>query len=204
MPVLFKGSEPAERRREAEAAILAATEALLAQGGSFAELSVERIAAAAGRSRTAFYLYFRDKRELLMRLTEAVAARLYDEAERWWSSEDAADDGRAELRGALAQILATYREHRDLLRAAVEASTYDEQVGEFWRELIGRFATATERRLLAAGEEPTRAAGKAFALTWMTERTCYQQVARGGRLDDRELVEALLEIWDRSVYPDPG
>ena len=133
MPVLSKGSESAERRREAQAAFLLAAEALLADGHPYAELSVEQISAAAGRSRTAFYLYFRDKRELLMRLTEAVAATLYDEADRWWSG----DDGRRDLRTALADVLGTYREHADLLRAVVEASAYDEEVAEFWRALGG-------------------------------------------------------------------
>ena len=52
---------------EAEPDFVAAIESLLAGGGSYADLSVEQISAAAGRSRTAFYVYFRDKRELLMR-----------------------------------------------------------------------------------------------------------------------------------------
>ena len=166
MAVLDRGAQSGERRGEAEAAFLAGTERLLAEGSSFADLSVERIAAAAGRSRTAFYLYFRDKRDLLMRLTESVVSVLYAEAERWWSGED----GRRDLRAALTDILSTYREHADLLRAVVEASTYDEQVGEFWRNLVGRFVTATEARLVEEGEDPGRAAGKAFALTWIPAR----------------------------------
>jgi AcrR family transcriptional regulator len=196
MPVLSKGSESAERRRDAEAAFLLAAEALLADGHPYAELSVEQISAAAGRSRTAFYLYFRDKRELLMRLTEAVAATLYDEADRWWSG----DDGRRDLRTALADVLGTYREHADLLRAVVEASAYDEEVAEFWRALVGRFADATERRLVAEGQEAGPAAAKALALTWMVERVSYQQIVRGASVDDPQLVDALVEIWERSVY----
>jgi AcrR family transcriptional regulator len=196
MPVLSRGSESAQRRREAEAAFLLAAEALLADGHPYAELSVEQISAAAGRSRTAFYLYFRDKRELLMRLTEAIAATLYDEADRWWSGED----GRRDLRGALADVLGTYREHADLLRAVVEASAYDEEVAAFWRALVGRFADATERRLVAEGQEAGPAAAKALALTWMVERVSYQQIVRGASVDDPQLVDALVEIWERSVY----
>ena len=47
--VLSKGVEAAERRREAEAEFVAATESLLARGSSYADLSVEQISAAAGR-----------------------------------------------------------------------------------------------------------------------------------------------------------
>src|SRR3712207_7614489 len=60
-----------EKRAAIEASVLEATEALLAEGASFAELNIERIATRAGISRTAFYFYFRDKRELLVRLTRS-------------------------------------------------------------------------------------------------------------------------------------
>ena len=187
-----------ERRREAEQGFLAATEALLDGGSSYAELSVEQIASRAGRPRTAFYLYFRDKRELLMRLTEDVAEVLYQEADRWWSGTR----GREDVRPALADILRTWAEHASLLGAVVEASTYDEEIGAFWRGLVGRFIDATERRLVADGEEPGAAAAKAFVLCWMANHACYQQIARGESLDDPALLDALTEILGRSVYGD--
>jgi AcrR family transcriptional regulator len=191
-----KGAQVADRRRDAEAEFVAATESLLARGGSYADLSVEQIATTAGRSRTAFYIYFHDKRELLMKATETVVAQLYEEADQWWSGAD----GRRGLREALTAVLGTYRAHGDLLRAVVEASTYDERVGEFWRAVVARFIEATEKRLRDEGEDPSHAAGKAYVLAWMTERVLYQHVGGGGRLDDSELLDALLEVWERSVY----
>lgn len=185
-----------ERRREAERSLLAATERLLAGGDAFADLSVERIAAEAGRSRTAFYLYFRDKRQLLMRLTEDIAGQLYEIADRWWSG----DDGREDLRRTLAEVLASYREHRDALRAVVEASAYDEEVGELWRGLVARFIAATEERIGRATPGDPLLRAKAFGLVWMTERACYEQIARDQGLDDGELVAALHEIWVRAIY----
>ena len=62
-----------EKRAAGEAAVLDGTERLLAGGRSYADLKIEEIATAAGISRTAFYFYFHDKRELLMRLTEEVS-----------------------------------------------------------------------------------------------------------------------------------
>jgi TetR/AcrR family transcriptional regulator, ethionamide resistance regulator len=197
MAVLSKRDRAADRRRDAEASFLVATESLLAAGEQYADLSVERISATAGRSRTAFYMYFRDKRELLMRATETVAGELYEEADRWWSG----DDGQRGLRAALADVVETYRKHAPLLRAVVEASAYDEEIGAFWRALVARFTDATERRLVEEGDEPGLAAAKAFALVWMFERSCYQQLMRGGDLDDPALVDALTEIWERAIYP---
>jgi TetR/AcrR family transcriptional regulator, ethionamide resistance regulator len=185
-----------ERRHEAVQGFLVATEELLDDGASYAELSVEQISSRAGRPRTAFYLYFRDKRELLMRLTEGVAQTLYEEANRWWSGSRGRDD----LEPALADIVHTWGEHASVLRAIVEASTYDAEIARFWRELVGRFVEATERRLVEEGEEPGSAAAKAFVLCWMVVEACYQQLARGESLDDPALLAALTDIMGRGVY----
>src|ERR671920_500301 len=113
-------SAPTAKRAAVQAAVLEATEALLAEGVSYADLNIERIATRAGISRTAFYFYFRDKRELLMRLTGEVNGQLMAAAETWWT-------GDADLSAALARIAELYREHDALLRAVVEVSTYDEE-----------------------------------------------------------------------------
>lgn len=173
-----------------------ATEELLGEGSSFADLSIARIAERAGLTRTAFYFYFRDKRDLLMHATAAIAEGLFDEADRWWRGTG----GPADLRVALENILGSYRDHAQLLRAVVEASGYDEEVGAYWRGLIARFIEATERRLLAEGHPPPAAKSTAFALVWMTERSCYQHVVRPGHLEDRALIDALGAIWERGVY----
>src|SRR4030081_711105 len=78
MATLSRRTQPTSAKRaEIEARVLEATEALLGEGASYTELNIERIATRAGISRTAFYFYFDDKRELLMRLTEDVAEPLY-------------------------------------------------------------------------------------------------------------------------------
>src|SRR5436190_17225603 len=125
------------KRAEIELRVLEATEALLGEGASYTDLGIERIATRAGISRTAFYFYFSDKRELLMRLAEDVAELLYAQAERWWSTGEA-----DELREATGSVLAVYGEHHALLGAVIEAATYDEQVAGFWRALFARFVEA--------------------------------------------------------------
>ena len=189
------------KREAVQADVLRATEGLLAGGASWAELGVERIAAGAGISRTAFYFYFRDKRELLMRLTEDVAEQLYAEADRWYSGEDEPED---EMREALQKIAALYEQHSPLLRVIVEVSTYDDEVAQFWRSVLGRFIDATRERIeleQGAGKAPASPAhATAFALVWMTERTFYQQVVQAPPFSHDELVEALVGVWMRGVY----
>ncbi len=163
-----------------QAAVLRATEELLGEGGSYADLHVERIATRAGISRTAFYFYFRDKRELLMRLTGEVAEQIFANADVWSAGSG---DPAAELAEAIANVAATYREHGDVLRAVVEVSAYDEQVAAFWHAVVDRFVEATRHRIEAEAElgRTTVAdpGATAFALCWMTERALHQQVVRG-------------------------
>ena len=186
-----------DKRAAIEAGVLQATEALLGDGASFAELNIEKIANRAGISRTAFYFYFRDKRELLMRLTSEVNGQLMAAADTWWS-------GDGDLREALSRIAELYREHDALLRAVVEVSTYDEEVARYWRGLVGRFVDATRERIeteQAAGRAlPGPAGPMAFALVWMVERAFYEQRVQGEPLDGPELVDALATIFTRSVY----
>ncbi len=139
------------KRAAVQAAVLRATEDLLREGTSYADLKVERIARGAGISRTAFYFYFRDKRDLLEQLTEEVNAELYAQAGIWWSGSG---DPGVELREALSRIAAVYGEHGVLLRAIVEVSTYDEEVARLWRTLLGRFVDATQRRIEASRPTP--------------------------------------------------
>jgi AcrR family transcriptional regulator len=193
---------PSDKRRAIEADVLQATEALLGEGASYASLSIERIATRAGISRTAFYFYFADKRELLMRLAADVAEQFYREAGTWWSGSG---DSGEQLAGALAKIAGLYRAHGPLVCAIVEVSASDPPVGVFWRGLVGRFITASAERIAAeqtAGRtdpvlDPT---ATAFALVWMTERSFHQMLVQEDPLPVERLVAALTQVWRATVY----
>ncbi|MEY2532533.1 MAG: TetR/AcrR family transcriptional regulator, ethionamide resistance regulator [bacterium] len=181
--------------------MLGATEALLGEGVSYPDLNIERIATRAGISRTAFYFYFRDKREVLMRLAADVAERLYGQADIWFSGEG---DAPAELRRALGNVARLYGDHGAVLRAIVEGATSDEEIARFWHTVIGRFVDATHRRIeseqRAGHAVAADARATAFALCWMTERAFHEQVVQGEPLDGAALVEALTGVWLRGVY----
>jgi AcrR family transcriptional regulator len=193
---------PTEKRQAVEAAVLQAMEELLAEGAAYATLSVERIAKRAGISRTAFYFYFADKRELLMRLASKLSDELYHEADAWWSG---AGDGPQQLTTALGKIAALYRAHGPLVRAVVEMSTYDDVVGAFWRTLVERFVSASAQRIaseidVGRADATLNPEATAFALVWMGERVLYEMLAQDGPVPDDELVRALARIWIATVY----
>lgn len=191
------------KRAQVQADVLAATEQLLEAGTTFADLNVEKIATAAGISRTAFYFYFRDKREVLMRLAGDITDVLYREAEVWFSAGEGSDP-ETQIRQALSNIGALYEQHGALLRAIVELSTYDEEIATFWRSLLGRFVDAMSERIrteTAAGAAPDAdPEPTAFALVWMAERTLYQQLVQGEPFSRERQIDALVGVYLRAIY----
>lgn len=194
--------EPTPKRAAVQAAVLEATEALLAEGVSYTDLSIERIATRAGISRTAFYFYFRDKRELLLRLTQDVVDELYRQGDIWFSGDGAPD---VELRRALSNIAAIYRENGAVLRAIVQAAATDDEVAVFWHALVDRFVEATQTRIeelqrtgATVVVEDARAA--AFVLCWMIERAFNQQLVLHQPVPEEALLDALTGIFVRAVY----
>jgi AcrR family transcriptional regulator len=189
------------KREAVQTAVLAATEALLAEGASFSDLNIEKIATRAGISRTAFYFYFKDKRELLVRLTEEVTTELYEQADVWFSGEG---EAREEILEALTRIAQLYTEHAALMRVIVEVSSYEEEVATFWRGLLSRFIDATAQRIAAEQAAGAAPAGDgqaiAFALIWMCERTLYQQVVQQQPFEPDVFARALVTVWMRAIY----
>jgi AcrR family transcriptional regulator len=180
-----------------EASLLRAIEDLLSEGRCYTELSVEQIAARAGISRTAFYFYFNDKRQVLMRLVEGVSQLFYEQADRWWSGSQ--PDDPSQLREVLTNVLRMYREHAAVLTAIVEAASYDDEIAAFWRGLMDRFINAT-RDYIEAEQQAGRGgkldpASAAFVVVWMTERAWYQHVRRPA-VSDAGLIDALVAaVW---------
>jgi AcrR family transcriptional regulator len=173
----------------------------LAGDAPFKDLSVDEIARAAGVSRPAFYTYFADKAELLLGAVEEVSKALYEQADTWWHGEGEP----AELvRGAVGGIAEIYARNASLLRVAVEVSTYDDEVREFWLALTAQFIDATashiradqERGLIRGDIDPE---GTAESLVWMTERCCYIYLGRGERRPE-QVTGALIPVWVGALY----
>lgn len=190
-----------ERRDEVERNILAALERLLNQE-PFTKISIEDLAGEAGIQRTAFYFYFANKQDVLARLVGQVADEIYEEAQGWLEE---AEPNLQNLRAALDRVAQIFVAHRPPIRAAVEVSTYVEEMGNFWRALVNRFVDAAEQRIGA-----DQKSGRVFAdldprltaeaLVWMAERTCYEFLVIDQRDPDR-LVDTLARIWANTLLP---
>jgi len=201
MEVSSQPASPRRTRAEVQEGVRAALIELLAER-PFKDVTVDELARRAGLSRTAFYFYYPDKNEVLKEAANDVAAELYAEADRWWHGEGPPVQL---VREALEGIAGVFTTHADMLRAAVEATTYDPEFRAFYESLIQRFVHATAahlRRELDAGRlRPLDPDSIAEALVWMAERCNYAILLLEGR-SAREVVDSLTAIWIHALYPD--
>jgi len=196
------GRSSRRKRRDEARSALVRSALELAETSPFRDLTVDEIAAGAGVSRSAFYLHFRDKHDLLLAAVEEVASELYVMADRWWHG---AGPPAERVRRAIEGVVSVYAEHAGVMRVATEVATYDEEVREAWRAIVERFIEAgaehirseQDRGLIASGLDAT---ATAEALVWMNERYSYIYLGREERPAE-EVIEALAPVWTAALYP---
>ena len=198
-------SAPKRRRRSRQAAraeIVSAAEQFLRER-PFRELSVEEVMSRTSLSRSSFYVYFRDRHDLLLQVVQQIGDELFAMADRWLSgSGDPEDD----IRRALTGVVDVYANHGPVMRAIADGAAVDPEVEAVYQALLQRFTDATAEHLheeLSAGRAAaiSDADDCAFALVWMTER--YLSLSLGqtpGRVSHDVAVRTLSEIWLRALY----
>ena len=196
MAVLSRRARTEEIRRTNEEALLRSTIALLDSGSSFADLGIEQIVKHAGLSRPTFYTYFRDKRELVLRLGEALESDLLAIAQPWFDSD------RMSARETIAAVMDAFKTHGAAARAVTEAATYDPDVATFWQAFHDRFLPGAQRRIASGTPalDETAVAARAHALVYMTEHTLIEH-SRRPLVPDDALVDQLTWFWERAVEP---
>ncbi len=191
------------RRRSPEAAereIVAAAEALL-RGQPFRELTVDEVMRRTGLSRPSFYVYFRDRNHLILRVVEHLGSELRAMADRWYQGEG---DGPTLVRAACEGVAAVYAEHGPVLRALADAAVHDPEVEAAYGSLIESFVDVTADHIgreIAAGRiVPLDARETAKALVWMNERYLTLSMGREPQADREAVARTLHTIWSRALY----
>ena len=182
----------------AEAEIVAAAEALLRER-PFRELTVDEVMRRTDLSRPSFYVYFRDRHHLMLRVVEHLGAELRTMSGRWYTGSG---DGPAQAREAMEGIVEVYAQHGLVLRALADAAADDPEVERVYGGLVQSFIDATERHIeaeMAAGRVlPLDAKETARALVWMMERYLNRGLQPGTARE--KVAETLSTIWTRVLY----
>lgn len=192
-----------QRRSDVEARLRVAIQEL-AGGSTFQDLRVEEIASAAGLSRSAFYFYYPGKLELLLDAARHVLEEVYEQADRWYSGSGESGS-KALIHEVLRDNASTWGQHADLLRMASEVATYDEEIGNFWRDLEVRFFEGVAGRVrrdqeAGAVSPDVDAESCAEILILATESYFLRNIAYEGGVPE-EAAAALSPVWIRTLYP---
>jgi AcrR family transcriptional regulator len=191
------------RRRTPESAereILDAAEAFLRER-PFRDLTVDEVMARTTLSRPSFYVYFRGRQELVVRLVEGIGGELYASA-RPWLEGDA--DPREGVRAALEAVADVYVRHGLALGAIAEAAEHDADVETIYRGLVQRFIDANARRIAEESERGNvtglDSRETARALVLMSERYFTESLGRPPQEPVERIVDTLSTIWLRVLY----
>jgi AcrR family transcriptional regulator len=190
-----------EKRRARRAAVQArvrdATEDLLREGNNYAEMSIETIAARAGISRTTFYDYFADKRELLLSLGATLVSETLGDADEWRPDGDH-DRTKVGMRRVVREIVRMYR--HPVALAIIEATFYDLEVRAAWRAEQERHIQRAIRLIRAEADAGRFQAhgssieARARALHWSVHGAALHEVALKQEIDEDEIVDALVDV----------
>ncbi len=195
--VLENLSSPNESRRsETEQKIAMGLQQLLEDGTAWRDVTVEKIAEAAGIKRTLFYVYYPDRNAVLIRLGQLFVDNILSGIAKHWLVEDDSAEG---IREQMRRFYDKIREYAPVTRAIMEAAPLDDDIGAFWSGLVLSFVKPTQRRIedirklhgLAEGPD---AAMTALCLVVMTGRVTLQPVAQDPATSEA-LFEAIVSIW---------
>jgi len=195
---------PARRRRRtpevAEREIIAAAEAFLREQ-PFRALTVDEVMRRTDLSRPSFYVYFRDRHHLVLRVVEHLGSELYAMSERWLRGTG---EGPQLAREALGGIVGIYAAHGSVMRALADAAADDPGVEQAYTGIVESFVRATARHIeeeIAVGRIlPVDPDETAKALVWMMERYLNLSFGREPSPSPQAVAETLTTIWTRVLY----
>ncbi|MFI6517076.1 TetR/AcrR family transcriptional regulator [Spirillospora sp. NPDC050679] len=201
-PTAVPPAPPSPKGRATRAAFEDAARRLIAERG-FLRITVQDIAAAAGKSTAAFYRYFDNKEHLLAALADGFSHKVL------LHSPDAPDGSAAFFDRAARAYWDAYKEHLGVLVGVFQLAMVDEEFAERWRRSrqIGvRIIEKTVRQAQddghAAGLDPALTAS---AIAAMFEHFCFVWLAQGGdgpgtAITDDQAVATLAALWRRGLY----
>lgn len=194
---------PRRRRRSPEVAereIIAAAHGLLRER-PFRELTVDEVMRRTELSRPSFYVYFRDRHHLVLRVVEHLGAELWTMTDRRY---EGSENGPALAREAIEGVVAVFVEHGPVMHALSDAAADDPDVEIAYGQLVQRFIDVTaehiEREVEVGRMLPLDARETAKALILMNERYLNLSLGRRPTAKPETVLRTLGTIWTRTLY----
>lgn len=191
-----------------------ATRALIMEAGvrvldrtNFFDIGVDEIVQEAGLARGTFYIYFRDKYDLLAALARRVNQELFEQSHVHLEGPTAPYD---RIRLSLRRVISFWEQHANFVRAIQQMSLSKPEFLELDQQLRMSFVHQIQRdieRNIAEGHAPAidaRVAAKALAA--MMDKFCLAWFALdeppypGAKDHIEDVTDNLAQLWYRGVY----
>ena len=150
-------------------------------------------------SRPSFYVYFKDRHELVLRVVEHLTAELFEPSSTWLEGS-----GPELAAQSLEAVIAVYAQHGPVMRALADAAADDPHVERAYHALVQTFIDATAEHIAREIErgvitdiEPEETA---TALLWMGERYLYLHLGKEPFTPVEKVAAVLRRIWLRTLY----
>jgi AcrR family transcriptional regulator len=172
---------------------------------------VDDIVREARTSHGTFYLYFKNKDDLLRMLAEACAREM-TEVVSSLGEIDPGPEGRIELSRFLREFVRLSHRHGPVLRAWAEGASDDVELRRLgartWRYMAARIAErlafSTSNAAGSRTGAPVDTEAAAVALIAMLERFAYFLVSRSVRIDDETGYESVAAVMHRGFFAGQG
>lgn len=151
-------------------------------------------------SRKSFYVYFRDRAELIGALVRPLRVEADAALAQWRQAEDPVAAGRE----ALLSAAHTYRRHGAILRAVFWSSGDDPEVAAARSALIDPVIDVAEAIIDGANSNFGDPRGTATALVTMNVHRLLTLTPDASDAEVDALVDTLATIWERALYSNRG
>jgi TetR/AcrR family transcriptional regulator, ethionamide resistance regulator len=158
-------------------------------------VSVAAVMARTTLSRKSFYVYFRDRSELLEALVRPLRADADAALERWRTADDPVVAGRT----ALDSAARTYRRHSAILRAVFWSSIDDPDIEAARAGLIDPVVAVAETVIDRLGPDLADPHQTAVALVTMNIHRMLTLTPETSDAELDALVDTLATIWERTI-----
>lgn len=195
-----------EQKENTRQKLLAAALDLFGEKG-YSATTIDDIVEAAGASRGTYYLYFKNKGEIVTELAEEYTAATEALLPKLAELEDPSRD---HLRRWLKSYVDLVNDHQVTIRASMQAeggapemrAANDRRVAAF-RDHLAQWMTEV-RRGQGLSAESQAINVRTTALLLQLERFCYFWLIRGWKVNRATAIDVLADIWYTTVHSDEG
>lgn len=170
-------------------------------GIGFMDAKVDNIVEKAGVSHGTYYIYFKNKKDVLWELVEKTFNILYETTEEPWQRGNTYISLEQSLRG----FFYMFKDHLKIIRVWKEVSLIDYAYMELWDKLTKKITLRIQKNIDHSIQQTVcrkvNSDIAAQALSGMVEHFAYVMFIKGETAYElEEVVKTLAELWYNSIY----